>query len=168
MEKHMREGLLGSDNLQQWFLDSLPEGMWGGAKTLDNADTWVPGGPEGVLFQVLETLAQYIDKHPHQAAVLVEDENILDFIQVLAYTKTSPSIRLLSLMGQCQPGLGGDVVQACEASKTSGHQLEAESKVILARIKLLVRLECYGRIFGKERRQKVLSILNNLKGDFAS
>jgi hypothetical protein len=163
MSENQQDGLLDPPNLQTWFEQKFSDQVWQSAKILDEADTWVPDSAKGTFFAVLQTMAQYFNLHQGQAGVFIEDENMWDFIQVLAYTRTSPSIRLLGLLGQCQPGLGGDVVKTCETSKVPGHQLEAESKVVLARIKLLARMECYNQIFGPERRKEVLAILDEMQ-----
>lgn len=153
---------LSPAKIEEWFKLHLPPGTWESARVMERAESWVPGEPDGVLASLLQVLMNYIEENPDQAGILVEDEQIADFIHVLAYTKSSPFFRLLGLMGQCQPGLGGDVLKACEGGKSEGHPMEAESKVILGRIKVLVRYECYSRVFGPERRKEILRILDEL------
>lgn len=140
----------------------MPDGMYEAATKLDSVETWVLDSSDGKFLAVLKNLAAFLSENLSMAGVLIDDEDIPDFIRVLAYARTTHSMRLFNLAGQCQPGLGGDILTVCDQCGVPGNVLEAESKVILGRVKMLVQLECYKQIFGPERRDRVLEILDGL------
>jgi hypothetical protein len=164
MQNLAQRDILSEPELEKWFARTLSEEAWHDSRSLEKEDTWVSDGPETNFYQTLKYLAQQFDLKQNEAGIFIDNENMGDFIQVLAYTKTTPSIRLLSLLGQCQPGLGGDVLRSCDESREQGHPIEAESKVVMARIKLLARMEVYRMVFGPDRRRDVLELLEEAQG----
>jgi len=162
MTEKLQTNPLAQTELKEWFDSHLGPDAWEGSRLLDKSDFWVADREDGIFYKALQKLTMFFDQFKDEAGVYVEEENMTDFIQVLAYTKTTPSVRILGLLGQCQPGLGGDLLQACEKNNKEGHEFEAESKVVLARVKLLARMELYGQVFGPERRKQVLAILENI------
>jgi hypothetical protein len=162
MEKG-QAGLLSEPELKSWFAEKLSVDAWTSALSLEQEDSWVSDGPDTQFFHTLQSLAQHFEVKQGEAGIFVDDENMEDFVQILAYTRTTPSIRLLSLLGQCQPGLGGDVLKSCDSTRQTGHRIEAESKVVMARIKLLGRMEMYRIVFGPDRRKEVLRLLQEVQ-----
>lgn len=155
--------ILSHEHIKHWLQTSMPSGVYEAAMNLDRVENWVLDASDGTFFPALQKFSQFIADNAEKAGLLIDDPEVIDFVRILAYTHTTQSLRLMNLAGQCQPGLGGDIVTACEKSEKSGNPLEAESKVLLGRIKFLAKLELYRRIFGPEQRRQVLDILRELK-----
>lgn len=159
----MHNHLLSHEHIKHWLQTSMPPGIYEAAMNLDRVENWVLDAPDGIFFCALQEFSKFIAENAEKAGMLIDDPEVMDFVRILAYTRTTQSLRLMNLAGQCQPGLGGDIVTACEKSDKPGDPLEAESKVLLGRIKFLAKLELYRRIFGPEQRRQVLGILRELK-----
>jgi len=94
---------------------------------------------------------------------LANDSDWTDMVLVLAYTSTGRSLRIMAVANARAPGFDEQVAQ--HSVQLLEHPLAPEAKVILGRIKALVRLECYQRVFGENRRKQALEVLETLRNE---
>lgn len=159
---------LGREEIQRWFEQHMPPAVYQEACNLEDLEQWVLDGDPSRGFGVaLESLAQFMMPKEGRAGVLFAEEDVPDLVRVLAYARTTAAMRLLGMAGQSQPGFGGDILQLCSQISQPGNPLEAESKVMLSRVRFLARVDCYRRVFGPERRQEILKILESFTQESA-
>jgi hypothetical protein len=140
---------------------AIPEKMYSLALLMRSVEHWVSDAPE--LRTALDDLANLFRVEPDSAGVHFSGDSLLVWTRALAYIDTCAALALLRILGQAQPGLGGDLLLRCAEHDQPGDPLEAEARVMLARIAKLVRLEIYERVFGPDRRKLVLEILEELR-----
>lgn len=122
----------------------------------------------GRLSQNLESRVQMQEAGQSPGQLVHDVEDLDDLIHVAGYLRAPPSIRLLHLAGRIQPGIGGSIVTRSAEHVRSAEVpegLRSVSRVMLDRITILARGECYARVFGVERRMSVLDLLEELHGE---
>ena len=146
------------------------------SEAMEEMETWTCEEPQFLeaVGRIAENLAQRAclspddegGAAPNNRLVAKTPEDLDDLIRVAAYLRASPSIRLLYMAGKMQPGIGTEII-----SRSANHldedreddDLKSISRVVLDRILILARADCYTRIFGPDRRSKVLHLLESLK-----
>lgn len=146
--------------LKEWFEKNVPPAVRDGISKMEDVESWIEDGNDDP-FEMLARFVTHEDKK--NLKTLIADRDMPEFVRILAFVRTGKSLYLMNLFNQCQAGLSGDVLKTCQDSNVEGGHIEAESKVILARFKLLTLMELYERIFGPEHRKDVLTILESLK-----
>lgn len=154
--------MFGDDNLVEFLTGAMEE-----------LESWTCTDRE--FLDAVERLSENLEGRATQGgnggsgAIVHDDEDLDALIRITAYMRAPPSIRLLHLAGRIQPGLGGDLMDRSvkhvgSGSKESAMDLCAVSQVVIDRITILARAECYSRVFGPKHRADVLELLENLKG----
>lgn len=159
----LNENPLEQQQLKVWSSQIHPE-LWATAAFMESQEDWLFDKPGDSFLLTCVKIAQMFDTEIKQAGIFIENnEEKIAFIYGLAYLGTCKSLRLLNLAGQRQPGLGGDIIQVCinELSKNSDHK--AECNIVLMRIKQIIKMDCYKRVFGPDRRKAVLQFFNEIK-----
>lgn len=108
-------------------------------------------------------LASLFEGEIHNAGIHISERDLDGWVWILAYIPTADALALMRLLGQSQPGFGGDLLLCCARHDAPGNPLEAEARVSLARIAKLARFEIFERVFGPDRRTLVLSTLRELE-----
>lgn len=140
----------------------LPPNLLYLARRMNAVEPWVADAP--ALKNALDELGLLFLHEPHAAGVYIEENSLTMWARCLAHIHTSSALALMRILGQAQPGLGGDLLLRCAALDRPGDPYEAEARVTLARIAKIARYEIYTRVFGPERRRCVLEILDELTG----
>lgn len=152
--------ILAPSSIQQWSM-ALPPDVWNGIRAMTPTEGWVRDVPNSPFLAELAELAKILQTDSSSAEILIDDNSMGDFIQVIAYAKATNAFRLLSLTGERQPFLGGDLLQKCQENIKKKH-LPAESRLMLSRLLILARLDCFQRIFGEDRRVDLTRILDSI------
>lgn len=139
------------------------------AGAMEEMESWTCTDREFVdaVGRLGQSLADRAGQGDDPKPLVKDDEDLDDLIRVAAYLKATPSIRLLHLAGRIQPGIGGDIVTRSAghvASEEKPIEMRSVSRVVLDRITVLARAECYSRVFGPDRRADVLDLLEEIHG----
>lgn len=149
--------------LKQWADNTHPD-LWETASFMESQEDWLLDNPGNKFLLTCIKIAQVFDTEIKQAGVFIQNnDEKMAFIYGLAYLGTCKSLRLLGLAGQRQPGLGGDIIQVCMNEIHAHSEHQAECNIVFSRIKQIVKMESYRRIFGPERRKSVLQYFNEIR-----
>ncbi|WP_305910393.1 hypothetical protein Q9L42_021055 (plasmid) [Methylomarinum sp. Ch1-1] len=151
--------------LKEWA-DQIHKDLWKTAQNMEQSEDWLYDQAGDTFLMACVRLAQVFDTEIRHAGIFIENNREkIAFIYGLAYLSTCKSLRLLNLAGQRQPGLGGDIIQVCidQLKKESRH--EAQCNIVLMRIKQIIKMDCYQRIFGRDRRQLVLQFFDEIRNE---
>lgn len=153
------DNFLEEESLRDW-LESIDSGLSAKADYLEALETWVAKDEE--VQEYIKKWGDVLVNQKGRAQQILSDENYPLIIKILAYLQIKKALRLVEMSGRIQPGLSGDLLK-CAQENIQQEDFEAEAKLFVARIKHLVRLQYYERLFGPERRKTILKILEEEK-----
>lgn len=92
-------------------------------------------------------------------------EDFAKLINVAAYLKFDIFLQMFAEMGIKQTGFGGDIVIICNdgMADDANQKIKPEMNVLLQRISLIIRTELLSKVFGKDNRVRVQSIIEDLR-----
>lgn len=152
--------LLEDQKVNAW-LESISLGLADKAEEMEKFEKWTLEDPE--INEKLEKWAHSLDIKKENASTLIGHDKYYLIVEVLAYVHTRKALRLLSLTGKLQSGLGGDLIEYCRNDKSRENQVE---KIVhLSRIREIIKLEYYEKIFGPEKRKEILDIIKGKQND---
>lgn len=161
-----KKKVLDTDSINGWIsgINGLehPESLMRCIKHLETLEDWT-FDQESSSFQKINTLASLLNDTSEstlERKLLIAPEQHSDFLKMLTYLNIGPALRALSLIHKRQPALTGDLLLACQTNAVG--QATVEAKLFLDRIKILVKQECYLKIFSKERRTEIIEILKEI------
>lgn len=169
-EQNLGQGLSGIDGLPQEvqcsfddinvkkYLEKVSPELWGNAHSLEPLERWVLDSHKHQDFlDYLNKIAESLQKLQGMPNILIEESQYPNIAFLLAYVPITKALKLLSLCSQVQPGIVGDLAFFCHSH---AQENEAENSLFIKRLRLVVHLECYRRVFNRERRKKILNILD--------
>jgi len=151
------------DQLKKWSLN-VHSDLWATTNFMESQEDWLFDKPGDSFLLTCVKLAKYFNSEIKESGIFIEsNKEKISFIYGLAYLGTCKSLRLLNLVGQKQPGLGGDLIQLCINELNNNGPHKAECNIVLMRIKQVIKMDCYKRVFGPDRRKTVLNFFNQIK-----
>ncbi len=108
-----------------------------------------------------DALSDMLSDEPEKQEPVIRDQ-LPDFLRILSYRNISASFRLLSILHKIQPSLTVKLLQVCKTDQVS--HIQPEAMLFLTRMQLLLKTECLKRIFGRQRRQEIIALLEEVKG----
>lgn len=129
------------------------------ALKMTTLEDWITYSPRAQ--QAIRMLGNLFETAPNKAGIHITDADLDTWVRILAYIPTADAIALMKMLGQAQPGFGGDLLLCCARNDEPGGPLEAEARVSLARIAKLARFQILERVFGPDRRSAVKAVLED-------
>lgn len=152
---------LDEQNMLRWFNQISPK-LWENTVYLEKNESWVNKDKDAPINLAVNKLAQYltqnINTQTDDTPRIAGQRWASTLITALSHSSSRRSIMVLGLLANLQPGIGGDLLDHCINNINNGVNI-AENNVFHARLKILIRMQCYQRIFNAERRSHIIKII---------
>lgn len=158
--------VLDNEEIKRWIFDlgiDDPLFFYDYLMVLESQENWTFDDDSECYnrFSMLaDALAQMIDDRSSKREPVVKD--LTQFLRILAYRNISASFRLLSILHRIQPSLTVRLLELCKTEQVK--DIQPEAMLFLTRMQILLKAECLRRIFGKQRRTKIIQLLQEMKG----
>ena len=158
--------VLDENQIKSWVFDlglDNPVDFYNYLKTLESQEEWVfeEGSDCYKQFSKLaDTLAEKLEKRPDRNFE-ADTNKLLGLLRILAYRNFSASFRFLAILHRLQPTVTARLLELCMTDQVA--QIQPEAMLFMTRLKLLIKKECLQRIFGRQRRQEILTLLKEVK-----
>ncbi|MCP3945036.1 MAG: hypothetical protein GY710_26660 [Desulfobacteraceae bacterium] len=110
---------------------------------------------------IADALSDILDRSPDKKDPVIK-EKLTEFLRIMAYRNISASFRLLSILHKIQPSLTVKLLQLCQTSQVE--HIQPEAMLFLTRTQILLKTECLKRIFGRQRREEIINLLEKMEG----
>jgi len=155
--ENSKDQILNDENVKKYF-GNISSSVYDNSKILESLEDWVISEDSCDYFwESLNVWANNLVQLNGSPKIIFEQQDYQSLAIVLAYIPVSKALKILSLASKVQPGIVGDLAKFCKEEE----DYSAEQKLFIKRLRFVIQIECYNRIFNVERRKEILRLLKN-------
>lgn len=130
---------------------------------MEDREEWVPDHSDEFIEKV-SRLTLSLARNENAKAVMIEHAD--DLIMVLSFLKTTQALRMVSSLSVAVPDISEVLTRAALLQCRERGVLHPNSRVMIDRILMVIRLACFETLFGRERRQQVNQLIKEVNSDY--
>jgi hypothetical protein len=154
-----KENLLSKSSIQFW-LDSLEvKGISSIVSGMESHEVWTSDVNHIAIG--LRKVANKLAFDPNYKSVDPSNYKTIDtLIYLLSHMPASQAFRFINLAHKHQPNISEVLTERAQYHCENKTVFNAESRVMIDRVLVLIRSRCFSLIFGRQRRRLILEILS--------
>lgn len=155
----MENNLLDKKHVEKWINNLSRLGVGGIVDNMENLEYWT--GDINHIAKRLSVISSKLTSDPNYKLVDRNDVDEVDtLIYLLGHMPASQAFRFINLAHKNQSDISEILTDRAQYHCENKGKYRAEARVMIDRVLVFLRSRCFSLVFGQNRRDSIMAILN--------